>query len=283
MSRLRIFAVRLLNLFRRGPFERELDAELQAYLELDVDENIRRGMDPKEARRTALARLGGREMTALKEQCRDVHRFRALDDLWRDLLFGFRRLQARPVLAVVAVAVLAIGIGANTAIFTLLDALLLRPLPGADPHRLAVVSTSDFSSGRPSANAVDPGRRRPGRGRDRLRRHRRLLRRSRRATGRGPHHRPRRRPPGGRAGGDDQPSVPAAPLRPGMRRRSARSSASMTFPPPSWGCSRPATPASAGRTPPPPTCTCHSPPCPCRNATTAWRTGRCGGSRSWGG
>ena len=153
MSRLRIFAVRLLNLFRRGPLERELDAELQAYLELDIDQNIRRGMAPEEARRTALARLGGLEMTPIKEQCRDVHRFRALDDLWRDLQFGFRRLHARPVLAVVAVAVLAIGIGANTAIFALLDALLLRPLPGPDPHRLAVVFTSDSSSGRPSANS----------------------------------------------------------------------------------------------------------------------------------
>ena len=151
MSRVRIFAVRLLNLFRRGPLERELDAELQAYVELDAAENIRRGMAPKEARRMALARLGGLDM--VKEQCRDVHRFRALDDLWRDFLFGFRRLRARPILAGVAIAVLAIGIGANTVIFALLDALLLRPLPGPDPHRLTVVSTSDFSSGRPGVNS----------------------------------------------------------------------------------------------------------------------------------
>ncbi len=150
MSRLRIFAVRLLNLFRRGPYERELDAELQAYVELDAAENIRRGMAPQEARRTALARVGGLEM--IKEQCRDVHRFRAVDDLWRDFQFGFRRLRARPVLAGVAIAVLAIGIGANTVIFALLDALLLRPLPGPDPHRLAVVFTSD-SRGQPSANS----------------------------------------------------------------------------------------------------------------------------------
>ena len=150
MSRLRIFAVRLLNLVRRGSLERELDAELQAYVELDAAENIRRGMAPKEARRMALARLGGLDM--VKEQCRDVHRFRALDDLWRDFLFGFRRLRARPILAGAAIAVLAIGIGANTVIFSLLDALLLRPLPGPDPHRLTVVSTSD-SSGRPGANS----------------------------------------------------------------------------------------------------------------------------------
>lgn len=151
MNRLRVFTVRLLNLFRRAPLERELDAELQAYLELDVDEHIRRGMAPKEARRTALASLGGLEM--VKEQCRDVHRFRAADDLWRDFQFGFRRLRARPILAVVAIAVLAIGIGANTVVFSLVDALLLQPWPGADPHRLAVVSTSDFSSGRPGASS----------------------------------------------------------------------------------------------------------------------------------
>ena len=153
MSRLRIFALRLLNLFRLGSLERELDAELRAYLELDVDENIRRGMATKEARRAALARLGGLEMMTIKERCRDVHRFGALDDLWRDLQFGFRRLRARPILAGVAIAVLAIGVGANTVVFSLVDALLLRPSPGADPHRLAAVSTSHFSSGRPGPNS----------------------------------------------------------------------------------------------------------------------------------
>ena len=151
MSLLRAFAVRLLNLFRRRPLERELEAELQAYLEMEVDENVRRGMAPREARRTALTRLGGLE--AVKEQCRDVHRFRAVDDLWRDFLFGLRRLRARPMLAAVATAVLAIGIGANAVIFALVDALLLRPLPGPEPHRLVAVSTSDFSSGRPGASS----------------------------------------------------------------------------------------------------------------------------------
>ena len=151
MSRLRDSAVRLVNLFRRERIERELDAELQAYLELDVEENIRRGMAPREARRTALARLGG--VDAVKEECRDVQRFRVAEDLWRDLRYGFRRLLARPVLAVVAVAVLAIGIGANVAILALVDALLLRPLPGAEPNRLVAVFTSDYSSGRPLGNS----------------------------------------------------------------------------------------------------------------------------------
>ena len=150
MSRLRDSAVRLVNLFRRERIERELDAELRAYLELDVEENIRRGMAPKEARRAALARLGGVE--TVKEECRDVQRFRVAEDLWRDLRYGFRRLLARPVLAIVAVAVLAIGIGANVAILALVDALLLRPLPGADPSRLVAVFTSD-SSGLPLGNS----------------------------------------------------------------------------------------------------------------------------------
>ena len=70
-----------------------------------------------------------------------------------DLRHGFRRLLARPVLAVVAVAVLAIGIGANVAILALVDALLLRPFPGADPSRLVAVFTSDSSSGLPLANS----------------------------------------------------------------------------------------------------------------------------------
>ena len=150
MSRLRGSAVRLVNLFRRERIERELDAELQAYLELDVEENIRRGMAPKEARRMALARLGGVEM--VKDECRDVQRFRVAEDLWRDLRYGFRRLLARPVLAVVAVAVLAIGIGTNVAILALVDALLLRPLPGADSSRLVAVFTSD-SGGQPLGNS----------------------------------------------------------------------------------------------------------------------------------
>ena len=151
MSRLRDSAVRLVNLFRRERLERELNAELRAYLELEVEENIRRGMAPKEARRMALARLGGVE--TVKEECRDVQRFRVAEDLWRDLRHGFRRLLARPVLAVVAVAVLAVGIGANVGILALVDALLLRPLPGTEPNRLVAMFTSDYSSGRPGGNS----------------------------------------------------------------------------------------------------------------------------------
>ena len=123
MSRLRDFAVRLVNLFRRERLERELDAELQAYLELEVQENIRRGMAPKDASlasRVALARLGGVEM--VKEQCRDVQRFRVGDDLWRDVKYALRSLSRSRGFALVAVVTVALGIGASTAVFSVVDA-----------------------------------------------------------------------------------------------------------------------------------------------------------------
>ena len=132
MSHLRNFAVRLVNLFRRDRLERELDAELLAYLALDIEENIRRGMAPKEARRVALARLGG--VDVVKEECRDVRRFRLAGDLWQDLQYGWRKLAKSPGFSAFAVFVLAVGIGANTVVFTIADGLLFRPPPfeGAD-------------------------------------------------------------------------------------------------------------------------------------------------------
>ena len=136
MSRLRDSAVRLVNLFRRERIERELDAELQAYLELDVEENIRRGMAPKEARRTALARLG---VESVKEECRDVQRFRVADDLWRDLRYGVRMVLKHPGFSATAIIVLALGIGANSAIFSIINAMLLKPLPIHRPGELVGV------------------------------------------------------------------------------------------------------------------------------------------------
>ena len=137
MSHLRDAAVRLVNLFRRERIERELDAELQAYLELDVEENIRRGMAPKEARRAALARLGGLEM--VKDECRDVQRFRVAEDLWRDLRYGVRMVLKHPGFSATAIIVLALGIGANTAIFSIINAMLLKPLPIHRPGELVGV------------------------------------------------------------------------------------------------------------------------------------------------
>ena len=137
MSRLRDSAVRLVNLFRRERIERELDAELQAYVELDVEENIRRGMAPKEARRMALARLGGTE--TVKEECRDVFTFRHVEDLLKDLRYGVRMVLKHPGFSATAIVVLALGIGANTAIFSIINAMLLKPLPIDRPGELVGV------------------------------------------------------------------------------------------------------------------------------------------------
>ena len=149
MSCLRDSAVRLLNLFRRERLEREFDGELQAYLELDIEENIRRGMALKEARRTALARLGGVEL--VKEQCRDAWRFRVVDDLGRDLRHAVRGLRRSPGFAATVTLILALGIGANTAMFSIVYGVLLRPLPYPDAsaivrigEALAPTSTSDL-------------------------------------------------------------------------------------------------------------------------------------------
>ena len=133
MSRVRVCTVRLVNLFRRERLERELDAELQAFLALDVEESIRRGMAPRDARRTALARLGGVEM--VKELCRDVQRFRAAD-FGRDVRDGVRSLARRPAFTAVAVLSLALGIGANTAIFSLVNAIILRDSPIERPEEV---------------------------------------------------------------------------------------------------------------------------------------------------
>ena len=102
-------------------------------------------MDPKEARRTALVRLGG--VDAVKEQCRDVQRFGAAEDLWRDLRYGLHRVLARPTFGVVAVATLAIGMGGSTATFSIADAVLMRPLPVHEQRNLSVLWGVDQSAG----------------------------------------------------------------------------------------------------------------------------------------
>ena len=137
MSLVRDAAIRLVNLFRRERLERELDAELRAYLDLDIGGSLRRGLAPKEARRTALARLGGLEF--VKEQCRDVHRFRAADELERmmvNLRLALRMLLKTPLVTSVAIASLALGIGVNAAVFSLYSQFLLRPLPVVEPEGL---------------------------------------------------------------------------------------------------------------------------------------------------
>jgi predicted permease len=125
---------RLRALFTRDRVERELDDELSFHLEMAVAERIARGEAPASARRGALAEFGGLEQ--VKEECRDERGVRWLEDLAADLRYGARSLARSPGYAAAVVATLALAIGANSAIFSVVHAVLLKPLPYAGGDRL---------------------------------------------------------------------------------------------------------------------------------------------------
>jgi predicted permease len=125
------------NVFRRKQLDRELDEELQAYLELASAEKIREGVSPEKAYRDTRRDTGGVEQ--VKESVRDVRTGVWLDTLVQDVRYGVRTLAKNPAFTVVAIATLALGIGANTAMFSLLDQVVLRLLPVRDPEQLVIV------------------------------------------------------------------------------------------------------------------------------------------------
>jgi putative ABC transport system permease protein len=139
MRHLRAFFIRLAELFRKPRRERELAAELECHLQLHIEDNLRSGMTPRESRRQALLKLGGLEQT--KEVLRERKTLPMIETLLRDLRFGARMLRKNPGFTLVVVATLAIGIGANTAIFSVLESQLWRPLPFPDSERLVDVHT----------------------------------------------------------------------------------------------------------------------------------------------
>ena len=145
MRRIDRWRLRLRTLFHREQLERELSAEFEFHVEQQTAENLAAGMSAEEARYAALRSTGA--VTRLQEQCRDERGLQLFETTMQDVRYAMRCLRQSPAFTMVAVLSLALGIGANTAIFSLIDSILLSSLPVKDPQQLVFVRTSTVKVG----------------------------------------------------------------------------------------------------------------------------------------
>lgn len=138
MTWLRVLASRLAGLFRKNRLENDLDEEVRTHLEMLTEEKLRTGMLPEEARSAASRAFGGVEQ--MKEECRDAWSVRLIETLAQDIRYGVRQLRRSPSFTAVVVVTLALGLGANTALFSMVNGIILRALPFYQPQRLYVIN-----------------------------------------------------------------------------------------------------------------------------------------------
>jgi predicted permease len=142
MTAVRAALIRAMAMFRRRADEHDLSSELNSHIDMHVADNVRAGMSHEEARRHALIALGGVEQT--RQACRERRRISIVDEILQDARFGIRTHVKNPVLTLIAVLSLALATGTTTAIFSVVNTVLLRPLPFADPGRLVQIAETSM-------------------------------------------------------------------------------------------------------------------------------------------
>src|SRR2546422_10943019 len=147
MRRIRAWLVRFAGIFGKDRCGREFAAEIESHLQLHIEDNLRAGMSPEEARRTALLKLGGIEQTM--ESYRDRKGLPMIETMLQDLRFGFRMLRRSPGFFLLAILCLTLGIGANAAVFSWIEGILFRPYPAVahQEQLLALTGTARGESG----------------------------------------------------------------------------------------------------------------------------------------
>src|SRR6266403_3415725 len=154
MSLLRNITSGLRSLFRKDQVDQELNEELSAYLEMEAAEKMKQGMSRKDALRAVRLERGSLEVT--KEVVRSAGWESVLETSWHDLRYGLRQLRKNQGLTAVCVLTLAIGIGATTAIFSVVASLLLRPLPYPNSHRIVRIWNTFSPRGMTELTASEP-------------------------------------------------------------------------------------------------------------------------------